>query len=96
MHINQGLAQPTATALAETDRRQSCSDSRQPDYELSELAGEFLGYMRQYRQASPLTVEAYRRDLRRFEQFLRSSRLPMDVRDIDARYLQAFAVSMMA
>ncbi len=94
MDINRGLVSLTVTGHTDGDAHQYCSDSRQPTYELSELVEQFLAYMLSYRQASPLTVEAYRRDLRRLAEFLRGSRLPTEVREIDTRHIQAFAISM--
>jgi len=54
----------------------------------------FISYQAEYRQAAPLTTEAYERDLARFRCFLMSHRLPSDPAEITARHIQAFAVSM--
>jgi len=54
----------------------------------------FLQYLRAYRGASPLTVEAYRRDLEQLERFLLGYRLPTEVSQITTRHLQAFALSL--
>lgn len=66
----------------------------EPDHELAHQTTAFLQYLAGYRQASPLTVDAYGRDLARLSRFLHSHRLPTDVRSIDGRVVQAFAVSM--
>ncbi len=64
-----------------------------PPLDLAALAREFLTYLADYRQASPLTVEAYRRDLVRFGRFLVAHRLPQEVTRMDTRTVQAFAVA---
>jgi len=56
--------------------------------------GNFLEYLREYRHASPLTLEAYRRDLTRLRQFLVSHRLPTSPEELTSRHLQAFAISL--
>lgn len=61
---------------------------------LKQAGQEFLSYLGGYQGASPLTVEAYARDLARLERFLRGSRLPTEVGQISSRHLQAFAVSL--
>ncbi len=54
----------------------------------------FLTYLEQYREASPLTIQAYTRDLKRLQKFLQTNQLPTDVRKITNRQVQAFAISM--
>jgi len=65
-----------------------------PSPEITNAATEFLEYMTAYRRASPHTVDAYRRDLRRFGEFLERSHLPEDPREIGTRTIQAFAISI--
>ncbi len=70
------------------------ADNEQGIYDFQYLVDSFLTYLEQYRQASPLTLQAYGRDLRRLHDFLVSHNLTTDVRQISSRELQAFAVSM--
>lgn len=53
---------------------------------------EFLRYLAAYRKASPLTVDAYRRDLARLEGFLQASGRTLSPEVLEPRTLQAFAV----
>lgn len=61
--------------------------------DLADAIEEFLGYLQSYRQASPLTINAYRRDLSQLRQFPEGRRLPTRPAEITTRMLQAFAVS---
>ncbi len=70
------------------------ADNEQGIYDFQYLVDSFLTYLGQYRQASPLTLQAYGRDLTRLHDFLVSHGLTTDVRQISSRELQAFAVSM--
>jgi site-specific recombinase XerD len=51
--------------------------SPESDPDLEQAAAMFLEYMRSYRSCSPLSVQAYRRDLRKFQQFLVSRPGPL-------------------
>jgi site-specific recombinase XerD len=55
---------------------------------------DFLQYLRTYRNVSPLTLDAYGRDLAKLQQFLAARQVEDDVRRVDTRTIQAFAVSM--
>ncbi|MDI9584557.1 MAG: tyrosine-type recombinase/integrase [Acidobacteriota bacterium] len=59
-----------------------------------DLAAQFLEYLTTYRRASPHTVEAYRRDLRRFGDFIERGHLPQDPGRIGTQVIQAFAISI--
>lgn len=58
------------------------------------LVEDFLQYLETYRQASPLTIQAYRRDLVRMIAFLSERHLAHEPAMVTAQQLQAFAVSM--
>lgn len=58
------------------------------------LIAEFIQYLQAYRGASPLTVDAYRRDLTRLAGFLHSRGLPLGAEALEQRALEAFAVSL--
>ncbi len=75
----------TTDGEAEVDRQQ---------YHLRQAVSEFLIYMADYRRVSPLTVQAYQRDLARLGDYLLTHQLPTDVRDITSRHIQGFAVSV--
>jgi len=66
----------------------------EPDTELTRLSDEFLQYLQGYRKASPLTLDAYRRDLTRLRSFLQSRGLPLGAESLEPRTLEAFAVSL--
>ncbi len=70
------------------------ADNEQGIYDFQYLVDSFLTYLGQYRQASPLTLQAYGRDLRRLHGFLMSHGLTTDAHKISSRHLQAFAISM--
>ncbi len=70
------------------------ADNEQGIHNFQYLVDSFLTYLEQYRQASPLTLQAYGRDLKRLHRFLVSHGLATNVRNITSRELQAFAVSM--
>jgi len=70
------------------------ADNEQGIYDFQYLVDSFLTYLEQYRQASPLTLHAYGRDLRRLHDFLTTNGFPTDVRHIGTHHLQAFAISM--
>lgn len=58
------------------------------------LLEEFLCYLASYRNASPLTVDAYRRDLARLEGFLQTYDSALSPEALESRNLEAFAVSL--
>ena len=78
--------------------RQDSQAVAAPDYggtvDLKQSIHDFLKYLSEYRQASPLTIQAYGRDLTRLHEFLRAHRLPTDPAEITTRHLEAFAISM--
>lgn len=57
-------------------------------------ATRFLEYLSSYRRCSPATIDAYRRDLRRFGDFLERGHLPQDPGRIGTQVIQAFAISI--
>ncbi|MEA3401906.1 MAG: tyrosine-type recombinase/integrase [Armatimonadota bacterium] len=67
---------------------------RSAPFELTQFAGQFLAHLRDYRKCAESTIIAYRRDLDRFADFLRTHRLPTDVGQIKPQHVQAFAASL--
>lgn len=61
---------------------------------LDELVHEFLRYLASYRRASPLTTDAYGRDLKRLMHFLQAQGQPLTSDSLEPRNLEAFAVSL--
>jgi site-specific recombinase XerC len=58
------------------------------------LIDEFLRYLSTYRRASPLTVDAYGRDLTRLEAFLQARGVALSPSALEPPVLEAFAISL--
>lgn len=87
------------TALLNPGRRTATTPSAAPSgvdlaAYLPHLVDEFLNYLASYRRASPLTLDAYRRDLTRLNGFLQSRGLTLEADSLEPKTLEAFAVSL--
>jgi site-specific recombinase XerD len=62
--------------------------------QLAQLLEEFLEHLRDYAQASPCTVSAYRRDSQKLIGYLEAMQLPAELETLTPQLLQRFANSL--